>query len=156
MVLIHPQLSPVTAIKLCTCFKVTIALVVKSLSGFFHLCLLSQEGSLYLCSDWVCWYTIESVINNSPMLRGIFNVCFFYFYSSTYRGIWKTPWTLWLNLCLQFITRLRNLTDNCICWVQRGGSHSKIKLNTIIAHRVSPCNLLCDLLSKLLIYLGLP
>ena len=55
---------------------------------------------------------------------------------------------LWLILCLKFTTRLRDLPDNCMCWVQRWGSHSNIMLiNTIIAHRVSPLNL-CDLLSK--------
>ena len=51
--LIHPQFSSVTAIKICSCFKVTIALMVKSLSGFLPLRQLSLEGSLYLCSDWV-------------------------------------------------------------------------------------------------------
>jgi hypothetical protein len=60
------------------------------------------------------------------------------------RGIGKPPWSLWLwNLCLKFTTQLRDLTDNCMCGVQRWGSQSKILLTTIIAHRVSPCKLLC-------------
>ena len=37
MLLIHPQLSPLTAIKLSNRFKVTIGLMVKSLSGFLPL-----------------------------------------------------------------------------------------------------------------------
>jgi hypothetical protein len=41
----HLQFSPITAIKLRNCFKVTIGLMVKSLIDF-----------LYLCSDWVHWY----------------------------------------------------------------------------------------------------
>jgi hypothetical protein len=60
----------------------------------------------------------------------------------------KSPWSLGLNLCLKFTDRLRDLTDNCMCGLQRWACHSKIMLNTIIVHRVSPCNLLCDLLSK--------
>uniref|UniRef100_A0A8C7NGC5 Tetratricopeptide repeat domain 39A n=1 Tax=Oncorhynchus mykiss TaxID=8022 RepID=A0A8C7NGC5_ONCMY len=44
---------------------------------------------------------------------------FFYFYPSTnrcpsLRGIGKPPLSLWLDLCLKFIARLRDLTDNCI------------------------------------------
>ena len=58
------------------CFKVNIGLMVKSLSGFLPLRQLSSGGSLYLCSDWVFWYTIQSVFNNFTMLKGIFNVCF--------------------------------------------------------------------------------
>ena len=76
MLLIHPQFSPITAIKLCNCFKVTIDLVVKSLSGFLLLWQLSEKGRLYLCSGWVYWYTIQSVINNFTLLKWIFNVCF--------------------------------------------------------------------------------
>ena len=56
---------------------------------------------------------------------------------------WKT--SLWLNLCLKCTARLRDLSVICMCVVQIWVSHSKIMLNTIIAHRVSPCNLLCDL-----------
>ena len=41
MLLIHPQFSPITAIKLCNCFKVTIGIMVKSLSGFLPLRQLS-------------------------------------------------------------------------------------------------------------------
>ena len=41
MLLIHPQFSPVTAIKRCNWFKVTIGLMVKSLSGFLPLRQLS-------------------------------------------------------------------------------------------------------------------
>ena len=53
MLLIQPQLSPITAIKLCNCFKVTVGLMVKSLSGCFPLRQLCLEGHLYHCSDWV-------------------------------------------------------------------------------------------------------
>ena len=70
MLLIHPQFSPITAIKLC--FKVTIGFMVKSLSGFLPLRQLSLEGHLYLCSDWVYSYTTQNVINNLTMLKGIF------------------------------------------------------------------------------------
>ena len=35
--LIHPQFSPITAIKLCNCFKVTIGLMVKSLRSVLPL-----------------------------------------------------------------------------------------------------------------------
>jgi hypothetical protein len=89
------------------------------------------------------------------MLKGIFSVCFF-FYPSTNRcpSLWdsiKPPWSLWLNLCLKFSCRLMDLTDTCMCGVQRWGSHSKIMFNTIIAHRVSPWNLFCDLLSTFLL-----
>ena len=41
MLLIDPQFSPITAIKLCNCFKVTIGLIVKFLSGFLPLQQLS-------------------------------------------------------------------------------------------------------------------
>jgi hypothetical protein len=34
---------------------------------------------------------------------------------------------------LKFTARLRDLTDNCVCGVQRWGSQSKIMLNTFIA-----------------------
>ena len=72
------------------------------------------------------------------------------FYPSTnrcpsLRGIGKPPWSLWLNLILKF-------TDNCMCGVQRWGSYSKVMLNTIIAHRVSPCNLLWELLSTFVLF----
>ena len=46
MLLIHPQFFAITAIKLCNCFKVTIGLMVKSLSGFLPLWQLSWEGRL--------------------------------------------------------------------------------------------------------------
>jgi hypothetical protein len=79
-----------------------------------------------------------------------------FFYPSTnrctsLRSIRKPPWSFWLNLCLKFTARLRDLTDNCMCGVQRRGSHSKIIFNTLFAQRVSPCNLLCDLLSTFLL-----
>ena len=50
-----------------------------------------------------------------------------YFHSSTNRwpslySIQKLPWSLWSNLCLKFTARLRDLTDNCMCGVQRWGS----------------------------------
>ena len=52
MLLIHPQFSPITAH--CTLsFKVTIGLMVKSLSSLLPLRQLSWEGRMYLCSDWV-------------------------------------------------------------------------------------------------------
>ena len=54
MLLIQPQFSHITSIKLCNCCKVTIYLMVKSLSGFLPF----WQGRLYLCSDWVYEYTI--------------------------------------------------------------------------------------------------
>ena len=73
-----------------------------------------------------------------------------FFYPSTNSchyswGIGKLPWSFRLDLCLTFSARLRDLTDNCTCGVQRWGSHSKVMLNTII------CNSLCDLLSTFLL-----
>jgi hypothetical protein len=56
-----------------------------------------------------------------------------------------------VDLCLKCTARLRDLTVNCMCGEQRRGSHSRIMLNTIIVHRVSPYNLLCDLLSTFLL-----
>ena len=53
MLLINSQFSTITAIKLCNCFKVTIGLMVKTLSSFLPLQHLSWEGRLYLCSDWM-------------------------------------------------------------------------------------------------------
>ena len=41
MLLNQPQFSPITAIQLCNSFKVTIGLMVKSLSGFLPLRQLS-------------------------------------------------------------------------------------------------------------------
>ena len=58
--------------------------------------------------------------NRCPSSRGIGK-----HYPSTNRcrssqGIGKHPWSLWLwNLCLKFTARLRDLTDNCMCGVQR-------------------------------------
>ena len=57
--------------------------MVMSLSSFLPFQQLSEEGRLYLCSDWVYWYTIQSVINNFTIVKGIFNVCFF----------------IWTNMC---------------------------------------------------------
>ena len=91
------------------------------------------------------------------MFKEIFNICFF-FYLSNYRCpslrcIGKPHRSLWLNLCLKCTARLRDLTDNCMCRVQRWGSHSKIMLNTIIAHRVSPWSMwLKDIFTPELIY----
>ena len=58
------------------------------------------------------------------MLKGIFNVCFFFYPSTDDRcpslqGIGKPPWSLWLNLCLKCTARQRDLRDTCICGVQR-------------------------------------
>ena len=64
MLLIYLQFSPIKASKVCNSFKVSIALMVKPLSGFLPLRQLSLEGRLYLCSDWVYRYTIQSVINH--------------------------------------------------------------------------------------------
>ena len=73
MLLIHAQFSPITAI---TLFIVTKGLMGKSLSGFLPLRQLSSEGLLYVCSDY-----IHRVINNFTMFKGIFNICFlFYFF----------------------------------------------------------------------------
>ena len=63
------------------------------------------------------------------------DTCFGIFLFCT--GIGKPPWSLWLYLCLKFTAQLRDLTDNCMCEVQT------------VAH--SPCNLLCDLLSTVLL-----
>ena len=41
MLLMHPLFYHITAIKRCNCFKVTIGLMVKSLSGFLPLQQLS-------------------------------------------------------------------------------------------------------------------
>jgi hypothetical protein len=41
ILLIHPQFSPITVVELCNCFKVTIGLMVKSMSGFLPLWQLS-------------------------------------------------------------------------------------------------------------------
>ena len=35
--LLYPQFSPITAIKLCNCFKVTMGLLVEYLNGFLPL-----------------------------------------------------------------------------------------------------------------------
>ena len=70
--------------------------------------------------------------------------------SPSLRGNEKPPWSLGLNLYLKFTVRLRDLTGNCMCGLQRLGSYSKIMLNTITADRVNPCNLLCVLLSNFL------
>ena len=43
MLLIHAQFSPITAIKLCNCFKVTMDLMVKSLGSFLPLQQLSYS-----------------------------------------------------------------------------------------------------------------
>ena len=142
MLLIHPQFSPITAIKLCNCFKVPIGIIVTSLSGFLPLLLLSLEGHLYLCIDWVYWCTIQSIFNNFNKIKGIFNACFLNVYPSTNRcpsfcdTLENTP-GLWLNLCLKFTALLRDLTDNCMCGVHRWGSSFKIMFETIIAHSES-------------------
>ena len=66
------------------------------------------------------------------------------------QGIGKPPWSLWLNLCLKFNARLRDLTGGvqmCVWGTEMRYSKmttSKIMLNTAIA-RINPCNLLCDL-----------
>ena len=41
MLLIHPQFSPITAIKLCNSFKVTTGVMIKSLNRFLPLWQLS-------------------------------------------------------------------------------------------------------------------
>ena len=72
MLLIHLQFSPITAIKLCKCLKITISLMVKSLRGFLPLRQLSQEGCLYICSDLVYCIT-------SPCSKGCSMSAFVYF-----------------------------------------------------------------------------
>jgi hypothetical protein len=62
----------------------------------------------------------------------IFNI--FLFYTNTNRcpslwGIRKPPWSLCLNLCLEFTAWLRCIIDNCMCGKQRWGSISKITLH---------------------------
>jgi hypothetical protein len=77
------------------------------------------------------------------MLKGIFSVYYLIFknilhlFFTHMQGIGKPPWSLWLNLYLKFTTRLRDLT---VCERYRNG--------VVIQ---SPCNLLCDLLSTLLL-----
>jgi hypothetical protein len=144
MLLIHPKYSPITGIKLCSCFKVTIGLMAKSLSGFLPFrqvrkdaCIFAVSGCIATVHHPKCNYTVIT----SPCSKGYSMSAFIYFYPSTNRcpslwGIKKPPWSLWLK----FTTRLRDLTDNCMCGVQRWGSHSTIMVNTIMAHRVSPCN----------------
>ena len=91
-------------------------------------------------------------MNNFSMITGIFNVCCFFLQIGALlcEALENLPKSLSLNLCLIFTAQLRNLTDNCICGVQRCGSLSQI---TIIAHRVSPCNLLYDFNDLLSIFL---
>ena len=48
MLLIHLQFSPITAIELCSCFKMTNGLMVTSLISFLTVLQLSSEGQLYL------------------------------------------------------------------------------------------------------------
>jgi hypothetical protein len=48
MLLIHPQFYPITAIELCSCFKIPIGLMVTSLSSFVLVLQLNSEGRLYL------------------------------------------------------------------------------------------------------------
>ena len=119
----------------------------------------------FLSSNWVrkdacifvvtgCIDTIQSVINNFTMLKGLVKSAWFFYPSTNRCPLWtigKPPWSLWLNLYFKFIAWLRDLTDKCICGVQRWGSHLKIMLNTIIEHRMSPCNLLCDMLSTFIL-----
>jgi hypothetical protein len=129
---------------------------MKSLSGFLPL---RQLSCVYLCCDWVYWYTIQSVNNNFKKNQTFYLRQCSKGYSMprcpSLLGIGKPPWQLWLNRCSKFTARLRDLTDNCICRVQRGGSHSKFMLNSIIAHRISPCNVLCDLFNTFLLLLNL-
>ena len=89
---------------------------VSLLSGYWV-----RKGALYLCSDWVYWCTIQSVNNNFTMLKGIFHV--YQYCRCPLRGTGKPPWSLWLNLFLKFTAWLKDLTDHCMCGVQRWGSH---------------------------------
>ena len=52
MLLILPQFSPVTSIKLCNCFKVNIGLTGE-IPERFPSSPATELGRLYLCSDWV-------------------------------------------------------------------------------------------------------
>ena len=62
MLLIHPQFYAVAAIKLCNCFKVTIGIMVKSLSDFF----LSGNGVRKdACIFVVTWCIDTGVFPNS-------------------------------------------------------------------------------------------
>ena len=132
MLLIHPQFSHITAIKLCNCFEVAIGLMAKSLNGFLPLrqlstCIFVVTG----CNDTPSktkWIT-------SPCSKGysISDFCIF------------THLPIGPLLC----KALENLPGLCgwICvrnsllnWgtlqmigVQGWGSHSEIMLNTIIA-----------------------
>lgn len=46
MLLIRPPFSPITAIELCCCFKITNGLMVTSLISFIPVLQLSSKGSL--------------------------------------------------------------------------------------------------------------
>ena len=81
MLLIHPQFSPITAIELCSCFKITNGVMVTSEQ--FPSCPAAQfrrtplsEGHLYLWCVWVGSYLIHSIIINLTILKEIFNVSF--------------------------------------------------------------------------------
>jgi hypothetical protein len=57
----------------------------------------------------VYWYTTQSVMNNSTMLKGIFNISFlfyFYCYQSINRcpSLQKHPWSLCFNLWSLYVT----------------------------------------------------
>ena len=63
---------------------------------------------------------------------------------------WKTS----LIFVVESMFEIHCLTEepyNYLYVCERWGGHSKMTLNTIIAHRVIPCNLLCDLLSTFLL-----
>ena len=53
MLLIHPQFSPITAIKLCNYFKVTIGLRVKSLSVFLPLRQVSKDACIFVLTGCI-------------------------------------------------------------------------------------------------------
>ena len=76
-------------IKLCSCNKVINWLHGEIPEGFPSSPANKREGRLYLSSDWVYWYTIQSVIINFTMLKGIFNV----WSCPSSWGIGKLPWS---------------------------------------------------------------
>ena len=95
--------------------------MVKSLSGS---CLSGNYVRIAACIVVGLILHFGWCINNSStILKGIFNVCFICIFTQLPIGALCEPQEklhgLWLNLCFKFIVWLRNLTDNCVCGVQR-------------------------------------
>uniref|UniRef100_A0A8C7RUT3 Neuregulin C-terminal domain-containing protein n=1 Tax=Oncorhynchus mykiss TaxID=8022 RepID=A0A8C7RUT3_ONCMY len=63
MLLIHPQFSPITAIKLCNCFKVTTGLMVKSLRDF-----LPFEKNYSTLTLWAVQFVSKNALPTQHLL----------------------------------------------------------------------------------------